>query len=182
MVEFGVHDENSAPAEITPELEQLRSNFGFIPNIYGVMAESPQAFRAYRAAQEQFLASSLSRQEQHVVWLAVSRQNSCGYCLAVHSAVAQGAGVDSAVIDAIRQDKPIGDGRLEAVRRFARTVVERQGWVQQEEIAEFLAAGFERRQMLDIVTGVAMKTLSNYINHLADTPLDDAFAAYAWSA
>jgi hypothetical protein len=42
MVEFTVHDENSAPAEATA-LTQAKKQLGFIPNLYGVLAESPQA-------------------------------------------------------------------------------------------------------------------------------------------
>ena len=42
IVEFTVHDENSAPAEATA-LTQAKKQLGFIPNLYGVLAESPQA-------------------------------------------------------------------------------------------------------------------------------------------
>jgi alkylhydroperoxidase family enzyme len=49
-------------------------------------------------------------------------------------------------------------------------------------VEQFLAVGFTQRQILDIMVGVANKTLSNYINHLAHTPPDDAFAAPAWEA
>lgn len=182
MAEFTVHDENSAPDELVPALAQVKRRFGFIPNLYGVLAESPQAFNAYQAVSEQFRASSLSGAEQQVLWLAVSRENECGYCVAVHSTMAAGAGVDPEVIEAIREDKPIDDQRLEAVRRFTRTVVAERGWVPEGELNGFLAAGFTRRQVLDVLTGVAMKTLSNYTNHLAHTPLDDAFTGYTWTA
>ena len=35
--------------------------------------------------------------------------------------------------------------------------------------------------MLDVVTGVTLKTMSNYTNHIAETELDDSFAPMAWS-
>lgn len=182
MVEFTVHSEATAPEEVAADLVQAKKRFGFIPNMYGVMAESPQAFRAYQAVSEQFRKSSLSSEAQQVVWLAVSRQNGCEYCVAVHSTVAASAKVDSAVIEAIRQDKPIDDPKLEAVRRFTQAVVEQRGWVPEEELEAILDAGFAQRQVLDVLTGVAMKTLSNYINHIAHTPLDDAFSSFAWKA
>lgn len=116
MVEFTVHDQNSAPEELA--LERVKRRFGFIPNLYGVLAESPQAFNAYQAVSEQFRASSLSRHAQQVVWLTVSRENACEYCVAVHATMAAAAGVAPGVIDAIRQDKPIDDAELDAVRRF----------------------------------------------------------------
>lgn len=182
MADFTIHDENSAPEEVSPALAEAKKNFGFIPNLYGVFAESPQAFNAYQDLSEQFQNSSLSTKAKHVVWLTASRQNSCHYCVAVHSAMAQQAGVGSEIIDAVRDDKPIADESLEAVRRFTQAVVTHRGFVPEEDTVRFLAAGFSQRQILDIVLGVAMKTLSNYTNHFADTPVDDAFQAHAWSA
>jgi alkylhydroperoxidase family enzyme len=89
--------------------------------------------------------------------------------------------VDAAVIDAVREDKPIDDPQLEVVHRFAAFVVDNRGWVADADVKAFLDAGFTRRQVLDILTGVAMKTMSNYTNHLAHTPLDEAWAAYSWT-
>jgi AhpD family alkylhydroperoxidase len=159
---------------------QGRKTFGFIPNLYGIM-ESPQAFSAYQALSEQFPATSLPKGVQHVVWLTLTRYNSCHYCMAVHSATALRSGVDSEMVIALREGKPLADPQLEAVRCFAHAVAADQGNVA-EEVEQLLAAGFGLRQILDIMVGVAMNTLSNYINHLAHTPLDDAFAAPAWDA
>jgi uncharacterized peroxidase-related enzyme len=182
MTDFTIHDENTAPAKVAPALAKARKAFGFIPNLYGIMAESPQAFTAYQALSEQFRATSLPKGGQDVVWLTVSRYNSCHYCMAVHSTHAQRSGVDSETVTALREGKPLADPQLEAVRRFAHAVVADQGNVPEEEVEQFLGAGFGQRQILDIIVGVAMKTLSNYINHLALTPLDGAFAAQAWEA
>mgnify|MGYP006989125510 FL=1 len=37
-----------------------------------------------------------------------------------------------------------------------------------------------RAQILEIILGLSFKKLSNYVNHVVDTPLDDAFAPKAW--
>ena len=66
------------------------------------------------------------------------------------------------------------------MRRFARAVVRERGWVPEAERDAFIAAGYGAEQVLDVITAVAMKTLSNYANHLATTPLDVAFAGAAW--
>jgi uncharacterized peroxidase-related enzyme len=182
MTKFTIHDEHTAPAEVAPALAKTRKTLGFIPNLYGIMAESPQAFTAYQALSEQFRATSLPKGGQDVVWLTVSRHNSCHYCMAVHSANALRSGMDSETVTALREGKPLADPQLEAVRRFAHAVAADQGNVPEDEVEQFLAAGFSNRQILDIMVGVAMKTLSNYINHLAHTPLDDAFAPQAWEA
>ena len=89
-------------------------------------------------------------------------------------------GESEAELEALRDGSPLADPKLEALRAFASAVVQELGWVSEEEVDGFLAAGFEREQVLDVVVGVAYKTLSNYTNHLAGTPLDSAFAAFAW--
>jgi alkylhydroperoxidase family enzyme len=89
--------------------------------------------------------------------------------------------VPTDVVEAIREDRPISDSRLEALRVFTTTVVEKQGWLADEDVAAFLAAGFTKAQILEVILGVSFKTLSNYTNHIADTPLDPAFQAAAWA-
>lgn len=181
MAKFSIHDQNSAPDDAKPTLAQAKEQFGAIPNLYGVLAESPQALAAYHAMSEQFQQSSLSKPAQLVVWLTASRHNGCGYCVAAYSAMAKGEGVDDSVVEAIREDKPIDDATLEAVRVFTTRVVEQRGWVADHDVQAFLDSGFSQRQILDVLTGVAQKTLSNYANHLAGTPLDEAFKTFAWS-
>ena len=68
------------------------------------------------------------------------------------------------------------------MRRFAETVVDKRGWATEDDVQAFLAAGFGRQQVLEVILGVAFKTISNYTNHLVDTPLDEAFAGQAWTA
>ncbi|OBJ45377.1 hypothetical protein A5630_14080 [Mycolicibacterium mucogenicum] len=181
MVEFTVHTQDSAPQGAKALLEQVKKHTGFIPNFYGVLAESPQALAAYQGLSEQFLRSSLSTAAKHVVWLTASERNGCRYCVAAHSAAASAARVDQAVIDAIRQDKPIDDSELEAVRQFTASLVDDAGWVHDDKVQAFLDAGHTRRQVLDVITGVAQKTLSNYTNHLAHTPLDAILAPLHWT-
>jgi uncharacterized peroxidase-related enzyme len=182
MVEFPVHDESSAPQEAKPALALAKKQYGSVPNLHGVLAESPQALAAYQAVSDQFLKSSLPNAAKLVVLLTASRQNRCSYCVAAYSALGAAQKVDDSVIRAIREDKPIDDAQLEAVRRFTVLVVDNRGWVADDDVQAFLDAGFTRRHVLDVITGVAMKTLSNYTNHLANTPLDDGFASYAWMA
>jgi len=44
------------------------------------------------------------------------------------------------------------------------------------KLKPFLAAGYSKEQTFEVVMATALKTISNYINHFADTPLDAAFA------
>lgn len=56
-----------------------------------------------------------------------------------------------------------------------------RGWPSDEDIRAFTNAGYGERQILEVILGIGFKTLSNYTNHVAGTPLDTAFAKAAWS-
>ncbi len=181
MIDFKIHNIDTAPADAAPVLERAHASFGMVPNLIGVLAEAPSAARAYLDLHEAFAASSFTPAEQQLVLLTTSFQNECSYCMAAESAVAAMLGTDSAVIESLREGRALLDDRLEALSRFTREVVTQRGWVSEEEIDRFLAAGFTRSNILEVILGVTKKTLSNYTNHIADTPLDSAFDGQAWS-
>jgi alkylhydroperoxidase family enzyme len=68
--------------------ESAERAFGFVPNLLGVLAEAPIALKGYIDLTELLGKSSLNAVEQQVMMLAVSYENSCGYCMAAHSTVA----------------------------------------------------------------------------------------------
>ena len=177
---FPVHTINSAPARSRPMLTDAGSAFGFVPNLLGMLAEAPAALEAYLGVSAAFQKSSLTPAEQQVVLLAVSVMNECQYCVAAHTTIANGARVPAGVVEALRGGQPIADPKLEALRRFTESVVRERGWAN-EALAAFYEAGYSRPQVLEVLVGVTQKTLSNYSNHLAETPLDGAFAKSAWT-
>jgi alkylhydroperoxidase family enzyme len=88
--------------------------------------------------------------------------------------------VPDAVVDALRAGRPIADAKLQALRKFSEDVVHQRGHVRGAGLEAFLAAGYGRQQVLEVLLVVAMKTLSNYANHLLDTPVDTAFQGESW--
>lgn len=180
MTDFTIHTVDSAPEGSKEVLQGARKRYGFVPNLMGVLAEAPTAVQAYAMLSDTFASGSLSPVEQQVVTLAVSHMNGCTYCMGAHSAVAKLAGLPDIEIEALRDCRPLSDPKLEGLRKFTRTLVEKRGWASPEAVAEFLGAGYMKAQVLEVIVGVAFKTLSNYTNHLADTPLDKQFSAFAW--
>ena len=181
MSDFNVHTLGTAPDKSVKLLEAMKQSAGFIPNLLGVMAESPAVAEAYTTLGKIFSRTSLTPVEQQVTLLAINRYNECDYCMAAHSVIASAQKVPADVIQAIRDDQPVKDERLEALRLFATQVVDQRGWVQDADISAFLSAGYTHAQVLEVILAVSFKTLSNYTNHVAETPLDDAFAARAWT-
>lgn len=180
MTQFRQYTTDNAPERSRPILQQVRNAFGFVPKLMATLAESPQALEAYLTLDRLLSESTLSPQEQQVVLLAVSFENQCEYCMAAHTVVGSMKKVPRDVVAAIRNGQDVPDERFAALTRFAREVVRRRGRISELELADFLAAGFSKRNVVEVLMAVAQKTLSNYVNHVAATPLDDAFAAAAW--
>jgi uncharacterized peroxidase-related enzyme len=181
MSNYQVHTKETAPPQSADMLANAEKAFGFIPNLLGVMAESPVMLKAYMALGQIFDESSFSPIERQVVILAASRFNECRYCMAAHSVVAGMQNIPIDVVDAIRNDQPITDGRLEVLRRTVTTAVEQRGWLSEDDKDAFFAAGYTREQLFEVILGLAYKTLSNYANHIADVPLDNAFVSGTWA-
>lgn len=181
MTQFTIHTKETAPEQSLKILETTEKAFGFIPNLVAVLAESPAGVKAYRTLMDIFDESSLTPTERQVVLLAVSRYNECHYCVSAHSVIADMQKVPQDVTDAIRNDLSITDGKLEALRVFTTEVVDKRGWVNKEDVQTFLDNGYTRQQLIEVITGVSLKTYSNYLNHIAEIPVDDAFASRAWS-
>lgn len=182
MSGFQVHDAESAPEGGKEAIDAAKQAFGFTPNLIGVMSEAPALAKAYLSVGQHFGETSLSPQEQQIVLVAVSRENGCEYCVAAHSTVGAGAGISEADLEALRGGASLADPRHEALRVFATRVIEKRGWVDESDLEAFFAAGFEKRHVLEVVLGVGMKTLSNYTNHVAHTPLDRAFEKRRWES
>lgn len=180
MTEYELHDESTAPEAARESLKLAKGRYGFLPNLLAVMSESPALLKGYLALGELFDKTAFSNTERQVVLLAASRENGCHYCVAAHSTVAEMAKVPSTVIEALREGHPIADTKLEALRIFVVKVVNSRGWPTEGEIQAFLRAGYTHRHIFDVVLGVGYKTLSNYANHIADTPLDQPFQAKEW--
>lgn len=181
MTDFPVHSLESAPEASKGLLEQTQKNFGFIPNLIAVMATSPAVTEAYLGVAGIFAKSGLSATEQQIVLLTVSHYHECCYCMAAHTAIAGMQNIEQDVVQAIRDGQAIADKKLQALRHFTWLLIENRGWVSDDDVQSFISAGYEQSQMLDILVGVAQKTLSNFTNHLAKTPLDDAFSTLAWT-
>jgi uncharacterized peroxidase-related enzyme len=175
--------ETNADPIAAGRLRDAKAKLGFVPNMYGGMANSPGLFDTYVQGYDRFRElSGFTPAEQEVVLLAVSRENGCTYCVAAHSFIADKmSGVPEAVTNAIRDGQTIPDARLAALHDFTRTMVVKRGLPDAADVNAFLAAGYSERQILEIVLAIAVKTLSNYANHLFHTPVDAMFAGRTWT-
>ncbi len=180
MPVFTIHTIDSAPEGSRETMGAIKRKFGFVPNLIGELGAAPAAVKAYTTLTGLLEETSLSPVEQQLVLTATSIANSCHYCVAAHSMGLKMAGLAQNEIDAVREGRELADVRLEALRKLTSAVVERRGWLDSADVQAFLKAGYRQEQILEVLVGVAAKTLSNYTNHLAGTPLDRQLEAFAW--
>lgn len=180
MTQFTTHTINTAPDAAKPMLTQAQAVYSFVPNLLGTMAEAPTLLEGYMTLAGIFDKTEVTETERQIILMTNNRLNGCSYCMAAHTSISQMAGVPADVIEALRTGTPIADSRLEALRQFAAVVNESRGWPSAEDIDSFMAAGYTRQTILEVLVGTSLKVMSNYTNHIAETTLDDAFVANAW--
>lgn len=180
MAEFTIYDETNAPEGSQVLLAQSKKAFGMIPGLHAVMAEAPGLLEAYKIVHELFADSSFDKDEITVVWQSVNVENACHYCVPAHTGIAKSMGVSDAITDALRNETPLPSAKLEALRDFTLSVIRDRGNVDDEKVQAFLDAGFTKRNILEVILGYSQKLMSNYTNHLANTPVDKAFEKFAW--
>ena len=170
-------------SSITNEiLETTKKSLGFAPNMYLTMGANTALLDAYTYTYKTFRANSgFNPEEQEVVFLSVAYENNCEYCMAAHSFVGDMmTNVPTEVTDAIRDGKQIPDTKLAALSKLSRSLTRTRGNVSQIEVDEFLDAGYSETHVLGIIAGIAVKTMSNYSNHITNPTIDDAFKGRIW--
>ena len=174
---------DDAEPEARDLLVGAQKKLGFIPNMYGAMANSPGLLNSYMQGYSAFREKSgFSAIEQEVIFLSVSQANGCEYCMAAHSFLAEAAsGVPADVTAAIRDSKTIPDIKLSALNVFTRVMDTKRGLPERADVEAFLSAGYKEKDILEIILAIAVKTISNYSNHIFHTDVDKIFAQHEWT-
>lgn len=166
----------TAPEKSRPFLEKVQKTFKSIPNLYATFANSPALLEGYLGLEGVFEKTSLNAVERHVVLLAASVENNCKYCTAAHSTVLKAFLHASAeVVTAVRSNQPLSDPKLNALVTLTKEIVSERGHVRTQTIENFVSAGYKKDQVLEVLIGVALKTMSNYVDHISPNELDQPF-------
>lgn len=156
-------------------LSSVEEAYGFRPNLMKEMVASPAAARAYLAGQEAMEDATLTPAQAQAVQLAVAVHNGCHYCGAAHATVGRQTGISDEDVTAIEDGRLPDDPELAPLVKTTRRVLEKRGWLEEDDLAELAADGVDREKLFEVVAFVALKTLSNYVNHIAGTEVDPQF-------
>jgi len=173
----------TASAKAAELLANAKKSLGFVPNMYSAMAHSSGLLETYQLGYQRFReASGFSPVEQEVVFLTISFENACEYCVAAHSVIADAySKVPKDVTDAIRAGTAISDSKLSVLSSFTRHLLRSRGRPSADDAKAFVAAGYTENQILEVILAIGVKTFSNYANHIFGTPVDEVFASRLWT-
>ena len=161
-----------APARARPLLDAVKQQLGSVPNLFRVIASSPAALEGYLGLSGALAKGTLPAPTRERIALAVAEINGCGYCLAAHTYLGTHlAKLDATEILANRHGGST-DPRADAAVRFAAAVTHARGHVGDDDLRAVRLAGYDDAQIVEIVLHVALNTLTNHVNEVAQTVID----------
>jgi len=180
MSTLKIHTIATAPEGSKLLLENSLKEYGMIPGLHGVLAGSPETLKAYQELHKLFSNTSFNAEELTVVWQSINIEHECHYCIPAHTGIAHMMGVDASLTEALRNGTVLPTEKLQVLHDTTLSIVRNRGRISDQELERFYAAGYAETQVLEIILGIAQKTISNYTNHIAQTPIDTPFKKYAW--
>jgi len=180
MIELTHYTTETAPESTASTLKNIEKMYGFVPNLYGYLAESPVALNAYLHINEQLMKhSSLSGAEVQLALLAISAENQCEFCMAAHSMMSSKVGGSAESVAQVKEGKPVTEPRDAALVSFVQALVKDRGHVAEAITQVLFDQGFSKENMYDLLVCNMLKSLSNYSNHLTHTEVNEELKAFA---
>jgi alkylhydroperoxidase family enzyme len=180
MQNFQVQTVETAPEGSKPALEQLQETFGIIPNIAGVIANSPDLANVFVKLFQGVHGGTLTEADIQTLLLTNAVTNASLWAVAFHSALSLGEGISAEDVRAIRERRAPADPRHAALSNFARSLIEKRGHVDEGDLEQFVAGGLRKDQALEVLAVSAASTITNYAGSLAQPPLEPMFQEHAW--
>ena len=179
MARLPVHTVETAPEAAKERVNAALQANGFLPNLIGVLANSPEALTFYQEVGKLNGNTTLTPGEREVVQIIAAKRNECGFCVAGHTKLATLKKLlKEEEIQAVNP-ADFDDAKLAALADFTIAVMENKGAVSDAQLAAFLNAGYTQQQAVEVVLGVALATLCNYTNNLAKTEINPELIDFA---
>jgi uncharacterized peroxidase-related enzyme len=179
MTNYPVHTIDTAPEWAKQPLVQLQEAFGFVPAVAATMANSAPLMNSFFSSFGHFRGEgSFSPAERQVLLLSNAVANKCAWAIAFHTLEALTDGVPPAAVEALRQGGLPAEPRLAALSALTRALIAKRGHLDEADTAAFAAAGYSDNQILEVINGVAISTMTNYTAIVAGVPLEERLRAY----
>jgi AhpD family alkylhydroperoxidase len=179
---FEIQTIDRAPEGSRAPLEKLQQIFGMVPNVAGIIANSPVLANIFVPLFQGVHSGTFTEAEIQTLLLTNAVTNSCAWAVAFHSHLALQAGLTPADVQAIRDRRAPRELRYAALSAYARTLIEKRGHAGDAAVTALLSAGFKPDQALEAVAVSAASTITNYTLNIAEPPLEPMFQQYEWRA
>lgn len=166
-----------APDSSKPFLEDIRKSNGFIPLLVAILTNSPTVLEIYPALDTAWENGSFPPRERQIILLAASVENHCNYCTSMHSVILNNTlGTATDIVSAILNNDPLPDAKLNALVTLVKELVRERGYANKVTVQNFFAAGYRKQQVMELLLGIALKTISNHLEHILSAPVDQELA------
>ena len=163
---------DQTPAASLPFLDAVKKQLGVVPNLMKMVGNSPAALEGYLSLNAALGKGMIDAKTRERIALAIAEINGCSYCLSAHTYLGKNvAKLDDAEILANRNGTS-SDPKAAAAVHFAARVTLERGHVTDADISAVKAAGYSNAEIVEIVLHVALNTLTNYVNEVAQTEID----------
>jgi uncharacterized peroxidase-related enzyme len=164
------------PEEVTGKTKELfnvvQSKLGSVPNMMRTMGNSPAVLEGYLNLSGALSHGKLGAKTGELLAIAIGENNSCNYCIAAHNFIGEKLiKIDKSDLQDARKGIST-DSKTNAVLQFAKTLINKKGIVNNEDVSNIKAAGFTDGEVAEIVAHVALNILTNYFNNTANTEID----------
>jgi alkylhydroperoxidase family enzyme len=178
MQSFPIYTIESAPAQSKPALQSLNAAFGMIPNIAGAMATSPVLINSLVGLFQRVHGGSFTEAQIQTLLLTNAVTNASAWAVAFHTALALKEGLDPADVNAIREGRAPGDRQHAALSTLAKTLIEKRGRLDDQDVDQFTGAGFRKDLVLEVIAVVAASTITNYTGSVTKPPVEAPSGLY----
>jgi uncharacterized peroxidase-related enzyme len=162
----------TSPAASQPLLQAVKKQLGVVPNLFRLVGNSPAALEGYLGLNGALAKGALEAPTRERIALAIAEINGCSYCLSAHSYLGKNLAKLSDAEIAANRGGHSTDPKADAAVAFAVAVANARGHVSDADIKAVKDAGYSDAQTVEIVLHVALNTLTNYVNEVANTEID----------
>jgi alkylhydroperoxidase family enzyme len=169
------HTITDAPEASRPLLEGILpfSPTGKLLNMHAQMAHSPAVLAAYVAIRQATVTyGTLDPRVRSALMLATASVSVSAYAQAITSFLADRAGWSHDEVLALRDGRPLGEDKIDALVGVVREAATRSGQVSDEAWQRAADCGWSSEQLAEAFAFVALTVFTAYFLNYAQTPMD----------
>ncbi len=173
--------ESDLPEDSCPTLRVIGKAMGSVPHTFLTAAHSPPALNALWSLIQATEQMRLSARAREGIALRVAEINHCQYCLAAHTALAKGFGIDETDVQNFRVGRA-NDPKEQVLLGLATKIVKDRGHHAGFVVEVARRLGVTDAELIEVIALIAMNTFTNYLHSVAGTETGfPKTGARAWS-